>query len=357
LQNTTYTSSVTSTHTARNHTKVFNINGPKLLVQVRNNIRARNYALQTEKAYVNWIKRYIHFNKLKHPIDLGHVEVNNFLTHLAVDKHVSPSTQNQALSALLFLYDKVFETPLGDTICAVRAKSIQRVPVVLSTQEIIRLLDNFHGLQKLMALICYGAGLRKMECHRLRMKDIDFDRHEITIRQSKGNKDRRVPLPYACKTLLNIQMEFVRSLHKKDQQQELAGVELPYAIDRKFPNAGTSLSWQWLFPSLRISICPRTLIQRRHHVHPSVLSKHLKKAVQKSSIEKYVTLHVLRHSFATHLLESGADLRTVQELLGHTDVKTTQIYTHVLNRNTSGSLSPLDRILEKNQITKISNIT
>lgn len=320
---------------------------PKLVQQVRIRIRTLQYALKTEEVYVQWIKRYIHFNKIQHPKDLGPSEVNNFLSYLAVERKVSPSTQNQALSALLFLYNKVLEQPLGDTINAVRAKSIERVPVVLSVNEILNLLGQFSGLPKLMASLCYGAGMRKMECHRLRVKDIDFDRMEITIRQGKGNKDRRVPLPISCVEELRIQFGFVKELHKKDQLEKQTGVQLPYAIDRKYPNAGTSLAWQWIFPSLRISTDPRTLIKRRHHVHPSVLTKHLKKALEKSGIQKHVTVHVLRHSFATHLLESGADLRTVQELLGHSDVKTTQIYTHVLNRNTSGSLSPLDRILEQ----------
>jgi integron integrase len=307
-------------------------------------IRSLNYSYQTEKTYVYWIKRYIHFHGVRHPITMHYAQVNEFLSHLAVSKNVSPATQNQALSALLFLYNRVLDKPLGDTINAVRAKSQERIPVVLSPQEIQRILSNMHGLPKLMAMLCYGTGMRKMECHRLRVKDIDFDRGEITVRQGKGNKDRRVPLPDACRPLLKTQITLVESILEKDKEDNVEGVELPYAIGRKYPNAGQQLAWQWVFPSLKLSFCPRTGIKRRHHVHDTVLTKHLKRAVEQAQINKHVTVHTLRHSFATHLLESGADLRTVQELLGHNDVKTTQIYTHVLGRNRSGSMSPLDKM-------------
>ncbi|MBV1910516.1 MAG: integron integrase, partial [Kangiellaceae bacterium] len=276
---------------------------------------------------------------------------SDFLSHLAVKWNVSPSTQNQALCALVFLYKHVIKNPLDDNICGVRAKRQRNIPVVLTQDEVLDILNSMYGLPKLMAALCYGGGLRKMECHRLRVKDVDLQRMEITVRKGKGNKARRVPVPMSCKDPLEAQLSFVKSLHEKDQIDNLAGVELPYATNRKYPKAGTSFIWQWIFPSLKISICPRTLIQRRHHVHPSVLSKHLRSAVEKSMVNKHVTLHVLRHSFATHLLETGADIRTVQELLGHSDVKTTQIYTHVLNRNASGSLSPLDKLMHsKNKV-------
>jgi len=318
---------------------------PKLLQRVRIAVRSLNYALATEKTYVYWAYRFIIFHNKRHPKEMGSKEVSDFLTDLAVKWDVAPSTQNQALCALVFLYKHVIKIPLDDNICGVRAKRQRNIPVVLTEDEVLSILNNMYGLPKLMASLCYGAGMRKMECHRLRVKDIDLQRMEITIRKGKGNKDRRVPVPISCKELLAAQLNFVRTLHEKDQIDNLLGVELPYATNRKSPNAGTSLIWQWIFPSLKISTCPRTLIERRHHVHPSVLGKHLRSAVGKSGINKHITLHVLRHSFATHLLESGADLRTVQELLGHSDVKTTQIYTHVLNRNKSGSLSPLDKII------------
>lgn len=324
-------------------------NQPKLLQRMRIAIRSLNYALTTEKAYLYWAKKYILFHHKKHPELMGSAEVSDFLSYLAVTKNVSPATQNQALCALVFLYKNVLSLPLDNNISGVRAKRKQNIPVILDQKEVLILLELLNGLPKLMASLCYGAGLRKMECHRLRVKDIDLIRLEITIREGKGNKDRRVPLPLSCRNLLRTQLEFIKTLHAKDMLENIPGVELPYAIDRKFPNAGTSLAWQWLFPSLRISTDPRTLIRRRHHIHPSVLNKHFKKAKDKSGINKHVTLHVLRHSFATHLLESGSDIRTVQELLGHSDVKTTQIYTHVLNRNKSVSLSPLDRLLEKEQ--------
>ncbi|MGX5200352.1 integron integrase [Aliikangiella sp. IMCC44632] len=318
---------------------------PKFMWLVRTKIRALHYSYQTEKTYVQWIKRFIHFYNLKHPKDMGAEEVTNFLSHLAVDRKVSPATQNQALCALVFLYKKVLETPLGENaVNAVRAKYHKNLPVVLSVPEVRVVLENIQGLPKLMAQIIYGTGLRKSEVHRLRVKDIDFDRNQITVRRGKGNKDRLLPLPESCKSELLAQIEFVKQLHLKDRRENINGVELPYAFERKSPRAGKSLAWQWVFPSLKISTDPRTLIVRRHHVHPSVFAKHVKSAVEKAGINKKVTAHVFRHSFATHLLESGADIRTVQELLGHNDVRTTQIYTHVLNRNPSGTLSPLDKL-------------
>ncbi|MBV1911317.1 MAG: integron integrase [Kangiellaceae bacterium] len=319
--------------------------GPKLMWRVRSKIRTLHYSFQTEKTYVHWIKRFIHYYHLKHPETMAEKEISAFLTHLAVDRKVSPSTQNQALYALLFLYKQVLEIDLPDkAINAVRAKPITNLPVVLSTSEVKVLHSSMSGLPKLMAQVIYGTGLRKSEVHRLRVKDIDFDRNQITVKRGKGGKDRPLPLPQTCKNELKSQIDFVNQLYLKDRKENIHGVELPYAIGIKYPNAGKSLAWQWVFPSLRISTAPRTKIQRRHHVHPTVFSKHLKKAVVEAGIQKHVTSHVFRHSFATHLLESGADIRTVQELLGHTDVRTTQIYTHVLNRNPTGTLSPLDKL-------------
>ena len=318
---------------------------PKLMWLVRSKIRTLQYSYQTEKTYVQWIKRFIHYYHLKHPNSMGEKEITAFLTHLAVDKKVSPATQNQALCALLFLYKQVLEIKLPEnSINAVRAKPLKNLPVVLSTSEMRSLLRNIHGLPKLMAQIIYGTGLRKSELHRLRIKDIDFERNQISVYRGKGGKDRPLPLPQTCKDDLKSQIDFVKQLFLQDRKDSINGVELPYAFERKSPNAGKSLAWQWVFPSLRISTDPRTLIRRRHHVHPSVFAKHVKDAVCKAGISKRVTSHVFRHSFATHLLESGADIRTVQELLGHKDVRTTQIYTHVLNRNPSGTLSPLDKL-------------
>lgn len=318
---------------------------PKLMWRVRSKIRTLHYSFQTEKTYAHWIKRFIHFYHLKHPDTMAEKEITAFLTHLAVVRKVSPSTQNQALCALIFLYKQVLEIDLADkAINAVRAKPFKNLPVVLSTSEMKALLQAMHGLPKLMAQVIYGTGLRKSEVHCLRVKDIDFDRNQISVIRGKGGKDRPLPLPQSCKNDLKSQTDFVKELYLKDLKEHVNGVELPYAIERKYPNAGKSLAWQWVFPSLRISTDPRTSIQRRHHVHPTVFAKHVKKAVEETGINKHVTAHVFRHSFATHLLESGADIRTVQELLGHTDIRTTQIYTHVLNRNPSGTLSPLDKL-------------
>lgn len=329
---------------------------PKFMRLVRERIRTMQYSYFTEKSYVYWIKNYIHFHKLKHPKDMSSIHVNSFLTHLAVNRNVSPATQNQALCALVFVYKEVLKQPLGESsINAVRSKRHRNLPVVLSVAETKRLLNAMNGLPKLIAKLIYGTGLRKSEVHRLRVKDVDFDRCQVIVKRGKGKKDRPLPLPDACREELQKQIEFVKQLHLKDRRENVNGVEVPYALERKEPNAGKSFAWQWVFPSLRISTDPRTLIIRRHHVHPSVFAKHVKKAVERVGINKKVTAHVFRHSFvtllslfchsfATHLLESGADIRTVQELMGHSDVRTTQIYTHVLNRNPTGTLSPLDKL-------------
>jgi len=317
---------------------------PKLLTQVRNAIRAKHYSYLTEKSYIQWIRRYIFFHDIRHPKDMGANEVGAFLSHLAVDRKVAPKTQNQALCALVFLYKHVLKKELGDVTNLMWAKKHVYLPVVLSQCEIIEVFGHIMGLPLLMCQLMYGAGLRKMECHRLRLKDIDFDRHQIIIRQGKGFKDRHVPLPNMTVQAIRTQIEVVKNLHQQDRELNLAGVELPYAIERKYPNAGTELGWQWLFPSLRLSQDPRTKITRRHHIHPTVVAKHLRKAVLESKIMKKVTCHTLRHSFATHLLEKNSDIRTVQELLGHNDVRTTQVYTHVMKRNATGAKSPLDSL-------------
>jgi integron integrase len=319
---------------------------PKLLEQVRHSIRAKHYSYLTEKSYVHWIKKFIYFNNVKHPKDMGAEEVGRFLSYLAVKKSVAPKTQNQALCALVYLYKHVIQIELGEITNLMWAKKHVHLPVVLSKSEVFLILDNMVGLPLLMAQLMYGTGIRKMECHRLRIKDIDFERNQITIRQGKGFKDRQVPLPNLAVSAINAQIKIVENLWEQDRKLNVAGTELPYALERKYPNAGTELAWQWLFPSLKLSHDPRTRIERRHHVHPSVVAKHLRRAVTKAKLMKKVTCHTLRHSFATHLLEANSDLRTVQELLGHTDIRTTQIYTHVIKRNGSGTLSPLD-ILDK----------
>ncbi len=319
-------------------------NKPKLLELVRRALRVKHYSYQTEKTYIQWIKKYIYYHNLKHPKDMGKHEIGEFLTHLANERHVSPATQNQALCSLLFLYRHVLDIEIGQITNLLWAKPTQYLPVVLSKQEVIDLLSYLRGTPLLMCQLMYGAGLRKMEVHQLRVKDIDLDRDQIIVRQGKGGKDRHVPLPEICKAPLKVQIDLSLQLCEQDRALNIAGVHLPHAINSKYPNAGTDIAWQWIFPSLRISEDPRTGIRRRHHVHPSVVAKSLRQAVQLSRLNKKVTCHTFRHSFATHLLENGYDIRTIQELLGHKDVSTTQIYTHVIKRNSSGILSPLDTI-------------
>ena len=316
---------------------------PRLLDQVRARCRRLNYSVRTERAYIGWIRRFVLANGKRHPRDLGAQEIETFLTDLAVRGNVAASTQNQALSALLFLYREVLGLDLPWMEGVTRAKRPQRLPVVLSRAEVERLLTMIDGEVWLMAALLYGTGMRLMECMRLRVKDIDFERRQITVRDGKGAKDRQVPLPDSLRDRLKSAVERVRILHEQDLVAGNGTVWLPHALSRKYPNAEREFPWQYVFPARSLSIDPRSGARRRHHVDEAVLQRAIKIARTRAGIDKPVTPHVLRHSFATHLLEFGADLRTIQALLGHKDVATTQIYTHVLNRGAGGVLSPLDR--------------
>jgi integron integrase len=314
-----------------------------LMADVRRVLRARHYSLRTEAAYLGWIKRFILQNRLRHPAEMGHREVEAFLTRLAVEGKVSPSTQNQALSALLFLYRDVLRQQLDWLEDVVRAKPARKLPVVLAQEEIRMLLAQLEGRAWLLSAVLYGTGMRLMECLRLRVKDVDFARGEITIRDGKGGKDRRTILPRSLVEPLQAEVERVRVLHGADLRAGFGAVWLPHALARKYPNGPTQFGWQYVFPSLRRSPDPRDERERRHHVDAEFVSRALKRARDRAGIVKHVTAHTLRHSFATHLLEAGYDIRTIQELLGHKDVATTQLYTHVLNRGPHAVLSPLDR--------------
>lgn len=316
---------------------------PRLLDQVRIRCRTRHYSIRTERAYVGWARRFILANNLRHPRELGLAEVEAFLSALAVRDDVAASTQNQALSALLFLYKEVLGIELPWVGSVTRAKRPKRLPVVLTHVEVRALLALCDGQCGLMASLLYGAGMRLMEAVRLRVKDVDFGRREIVVRNGKGGKDRRVPLPRRLEAGLAAQIERARVLHGRDLAEGFGEVWLPHALSRKYPTAGREFGWQWVFPASRISIDPRSGVRRRHHVEASVLQRAVKSARVAAGIDKPATCHTLRHSFATHLLESGHDIRTVQELLGHKDVATTQVYTHVLGRGAGGVLSPLDR--------------
>ena len=316
---------------------------PRLLEQVRARCRLKHYSIRTERVYLYWIRRFIVENGRRHPRDMGAVEVEAFLSRLATLDDVAASTQNQALSALLFLYRQVLDIELPWMESVVRAKRPQRVPVVLSREEVDRMLALLDGQLWLMAALLYGTGMRLMECVRLRVKDVDFGRAEICVRNGKGGKDRRVPLPRRLDDRLQAQVERVRVLHGQDLLAGRGQVYLPHALGRKYPNAGREFGWQYVFPSTRISRDPRSGESRRHHVDESSLQRAVRKARVGAGIDKPATCHTLRHSFATHLLEAGHDIRTVQELLGHKDLATTQVYTHVLGRGAGGVLSPLDR--------------
>jgi len=314
----------------------------KLLDQVRDVLRLKHYSYRTEQSYVDWITRYILFHDKRHPKDMGVPEIEAFLTHLAVEGHVAASTQNQALSALLFLYHEVLRVALPDTIDAIRAKKPARLPVVLTRAEVQQVIAGMSGMYQLMAKLLYGSGLRLMECVRLRVKDIDFERREISVRDAKGGHERVTMLPTSLVAPLQEHLKRVKLVHDQDLAAGYGQVYLPYALDRKYPNASREWAWQSVFPSDRLSTDPRSDLTRRHHIDESNLQRAVKDAVRLAKIAKPASCHTFRHSFATHLLESGYDIRTVQELLGHKDVKTTMIYTHVLNRGGLAVRSPLD---------------
>jgi len=314
---------------------------PKLLDRVRLSLRQQNYALSTERTYVSWIKRYIIFHDIRHPREMGEEEIKDFLTDLATNKKVAPSTQNQALSALIYLYEQVLGIEL-DEINALRPRRNRHLPTVLTQEETQKVLSALEGVNALMAKLIYGSGMRISECLRLRVKDLDFKQSQILIRDSKGHKDRLTMLPDLLKSPLRKHLSRVKNLHKKDLQNGHGDVYLPHALARKYPNAAREWIWQWVFPSVSLSKDPRSGVVRRHHRHGSSLRKAVKSAAKKAGVQKHVTPHVFRHSFATHLLEMDYDIRTVQELLGHKDVKTTMVYTHVLNRGPSAVRSPLD---------------
>jgi integron integrase len=326
----------------------------KLLDQLSDTLRTAHYSYRTEEAYLDWVRRYILFHHKKHPAEMGAPEIRAFLTHLATERNVAASTQNQALSAILFLYREVLQREI-EPILLSGAKRPERLPTVLTRQEAISVINQLTGTNKLMAQLLYGSGLRLMECVRLRVKDIDFEYKTITVRDGKGEKDRVTPMPDSIIPHLQRQIERVRLLHQEDLAAGFGRVYLPNALAKKYPNAAAELIWQYLFPAPKLSQDPRTETPsptmgegrdggqtRRHHLDPSGLQRAVKEAAQKAGIQKRVTCHTFRHSFATHLLQNGYDIRTVQELLGHKDVRTTMIYTHVLQRGGLAVKSPLD---------------
>jgi integron integrase len=340
------------------HPKNPNLMAKKLLDQLSDALRTKHYSYRTEETYIDWVRRYILFHNKKHPKEMGTPEIRAFITHLAVQRSVAASTQNQALSAILFLYREVLHQEI-EPILLSAAKRPERLPTVLTRQEAISIINQLNGAHKLMAQLLYGSGLRLMECVRLRIKDIDFQYKTITVRDGKGEKDRVTPMPDSIIPGLQRQIERVRLLHDEDLAAGFGQVYLPNALAKKYPNAATELIWQYLFPAPKRSLDPRSPatpspisapegedrdggLIRRHHLEPSGLQRAVKEAAQKAAIKKRVTCHTFRHSFATHLLQNGYDIRTVQELLGHKDVRTTMIYTHVLQRGGLAVKSPLD---------------
>jgi integron integrase len=318
---------------------------PTLLQQIRKELRLRRKAPATERAYVGWVRRFMQYCQSTQLENFGESEIKAFLTHLAVDAEVSASTQNQAKSALLFLYQMVLGRELA-FLDVTPANKPTRLPVVLSRQEIAKLLKEFVGVKRLMFLTMYGAGLRHGECRRLRVKDLCFDQRHIVVRSGKGDKDRITVLPDSCRDGFQQQIDRVKRLHQYDLDSGLGQVDLPFALQRKYPQENQTLAWQWVFPSHRLSQNPRTGLIRRHHVSSDFFANGFKTAVDRVGIAKNAIPHSLRHSFATHLLEDGADIRTVQELLGHKDVQTTMIYTHVMNRPGLAICSPADLMAE-----------
>ncbi len=315
---------------------------PKLLDRVHWHLRVKHYSIRTEKAYVDWIRRYILFHRKRHPNGMGEEEIAQFLTHLAVERHVAASTQNQALSALLFLYQQVFDRKLDFIDKIERVKRPPKIPVVFTRAEAHAVRDHMSGDYRLMAELLYGAGLRLMECIRLRVKDVDFGYGQVTVRDGKGMRERVTMLPERLRQPLKVHLEDVRQVHERDLKNGWGRVYLPFALRRKYPNAERAWTWQYLFPAAKLSVDPRSGEQRRHHLGEKNLQNAVKAAIEQARVPKAASCHTFRHSFATHLLENGQDIRTVQELLGHKDVSTTMIYTHVLNRPGLSVRSPLD---------------
>ena len=316
---------------------------PKLLDQVVARLRVKHYSLRTEKTYVDWIKRYIWFHGKRHPQEMGASDVEAFLSHLAVERAVSASTQNQAKSAILFLYKQVLQIELPWLDNVTQAKTPKRLPVVMTRDEVQAVLARMDGSVWLVSSLLYGSGLRILECLRLRVKDVDFARGEILVREGKGFKDRVTMLPSSLIQPLKQHLERVKVLHGEDLTKGFGEVFMPMALDKKYQGAGKSWGWQYVFPSRNLSVDPRSGVVRRHHADEKAIQRSMKKAVAAAGITRPATPHTFRHSFATHLLEGGYDIRTVQELLGHSDVSTTMIYTHVLNKGGRGVVSPLDR--------------
>ncbi len=314
----------------------------KLLDQIKAKIRTLHYSIRTESAYLHWAKRYILFHGKTHPAEMGEKEVGAFLTYLAVERNVAASTQNQALSALLFLYEAVLDRPLNRVGDVARAKRPERLPVVFTRDEVRAILARLRGDRWLMASLLYGSGLRLMECLRLRVKDVDFGQNHLIVRDGKGQKDRVTVLPSSLVEPLRTQVERVAEIHRQDLLDGFGHAYLPFALARKYPEADQHSGWQYLFPASARSIDPRSGRERRHHEGEANLQRAVKAAVRASGTAKPGSCHTFRHSFATHLLENGSDIRTVQELLGHADVRTTMIYTHVLNAGPMGVRSPLD---------------
>jgi len=315
----------------------------KLIKRIREEIRRRNYSYRTEKAYLRWIIRFIKFHRLSHPKNMGEKEVVAFLNWLANERNVAASTQNQALCAIVFLYKQVLEQPLGELEDLKRAKEPENLPVVLSQDEARKILKKMEGESGLMAELLYGSGLRQSECLRLRVKDVDFEYSQLWVRNGKGAKDRVTVMPETCKDKLREQVKKVKLLHQKDLNRGYGAAILPKALSKKYPNQVEALGWQYLFPSPQISRDPRSGLMQRYHKSSSYLHKAIKKAVRQTSIIKNVSCHTFRHSFATHLLMDGYDIRTVQELLGHKNVQTTMIYTHVIKKGGKGVRSPIDK--------------
>jgi integron integrase len=316
--------------------------GKKLLEQVSDVIRIKHYSHRTEQTYMDWIRRYIIFHKKRHPKDMGVEEIQGFISHLATERHLSASSQNQALSAIIFLYRYVLKKEMEFPTDLIRAEKSKTLPTVLTQQEAIAVINNMNGLPQLMTKILYGSGLRLMECLRLRVKDIDFGNHTIIVRDGKGEDDRASILPDSLIPALHAQIKIVSVIHQQDLKKGYGQVYLPYALAQKYPNASREDMWQYLFPAISLSTDPVSKKTMRTHMDVSVLQKAIRRAAQLAKIDKTISPHTFRHSFATHLLQNGYDIRTVQELLGHKDVKTTMIYTHVLQRGAGAVKSPLD---------------